>query len=108
MSAAEFARVAWPVAIVVLGMVLGITAMVAAAFWRHPEMIPPIVQSWSETQAVVRMIGILVIVPAICALGMLDKISGGEAITAISAIAGYVLGHAAGVPPPRPPPVTPA
>ncbi|HEY2527073.1 MAG TPA: hypothetical protein VGJ20_03840 [Xanthobacteraceae bacterium] len=41
-----------------------------------------------------RIISVAVIVPAIATLGVLGKISGGAAITAISAIAGYALGQA--------------
>lgn len=85
------AALAWPVVIMLLGLLAALCLLFAWAFWRQPEIIGPVMASFAQSHAIIRLAGVLVIVPAICALGLSDKISGEAAITAISAIAGYVL-----------------
>jgi hypothetical protein len=85
---------AWP-AVAAIGVIAALAiGLLVFAFWRQPAAIAELGATMLDAEVIVRFVGVLVIIPAIFGLGVVDKISGGEAITAISAIAGYVLGHA--------------
>jgi len=75
--------IAWP-AVILLGVLL---ASAGAVFYRTGV-------ANLDLHALSRVVAILVIVPAIFALGATDQMSRAEAITALSAIAGLFLGSA--------------
>jgi len=50
----------------------------------------------------VRIIGLLLICPAIVSLGLTDKVDTNAAIAALASIAGYVLGAVGAIRPPVP------
>jgi hypothetical protein len=78
---------------VVLTIVVAMGSMFSVAFWKKPEIIPQVLDTWGRTEIFLRIISVLVLIPAVTALGMLDKISGETAIAVLSAVAGYVLGR---------------
>jgi multisubunit Na+/H+ antiporter MnhG subunit len=84
----------WPMVLLLIAIVAGTVVLFGIAFWRRPDAVEQISLAWVESAVMLRIISVAVIVPAIATLGVLGKISGGAAITAISAIAGYALGQA--------------
>jgi hypothetical protein len=75
-------------------------AVVIVDFWRSPAAIPEMARAMIEANIVARLVGLLLLVPAIVALGLTDRVDNAAAITALSAIAGYVLGAIGSIRPP--------
>jgi hypothetical protein len=79
----------WPVVALLGLLVLTSAGMVATALLSPAGELGKML---SQAHAVSRLVALVVIVPSIVALAILDKIEGPVAATALSAIAGYVLG----------------
>jgi hypothetical protein len=81
---------AWP-AVALLGLIVLVsTALVAVAILSPAGT--ELGKLMSEAHAISRLVALVVIVPLLGVLAILDKIDGAVAATALSAIAGYVLG----------------
>jgi hypothetical protein len=84
---------AWPAAALLGLIVLVSVALVAVAFLSPAGT--ELGKLMNEAHAISRLVALVVIVPLLGILTILDKIDGPVAATALSAIAGYVLGGTA-------------
>jgi hypothetical protein len=79
-------------AIIVALLIAAATAAAVVGLWKAPEQVAQITLALIQSGSVIRMAVALVIVAAIIGLRVLDKVTADSAITALSGIAGYVLG----------------
>jgi hypothetical protein len=84
---------AWPV-VALLGLIVLVSVALVAVAFLSPSG-TELGKLMSEAHAISRLVALIVIVPLLGILTLADKIDGPVAATALSAIAGYVLGGTA-------------
>ena len=90
-------RLVWPAAMVLsLILILTIGLVGFALFLTPSEGVKDLGQAMSEANSITRLVTLVIIVPAIVLLAIIDKIEGGAAAAALSAISGYVFGSLVG------------
>jgi hypothetical protein len=83
----------WPT-IILLGLIMmSSAAIVAAAFFSPAGELGKLL---GQAHAISRLVALVIIVPSLVVLTILDKCTGEVAATALSAIAGYILGSTGG------------
>jgi hypothetical protein len=88
--------------VIIAALALLSAVVVITAFWRYPNAIPEMLRVMFEMNLFARIIRLLLIVSAIVALGLTDRVDDNAAIAALASIAGYVLGAAGSIRPPPP------
>ena len=86
----------WPLAVMVVTLLLCVTGTVLTIFAQSPETISHIALELVRTRAIAKIIALVLIVPAIVVLCALGRISGEAAIGALGSIAGFILGEITG------------
>jgi ABC-type transport system involved in cytochrome c biogenesis permease subunit len=92
-------QLSWPaLALLVIVYILSI-AIVAVPFLVAPSSeVAQVAIAIARGNGVVRLVALIILVPAIGTLALLDKVNGSAAIAALSAIAGYCFGSTSASP----------
>jgi hypothetical protein len=84
--------IVWPGLILLSMIMISSIGLVAVAFLASPQAVGDVAQAVSRSNSIARLAALIIILPSIVTMAILDKIEGAAAMTAIGAIAGYVLG----------------